>query len=158
MFENEVTAHEHIWIDLRRTTEQYLNRGAANDASLAETRDVIKRQLTGLEGAWSHLKGVMDDRQRALNDCLESAQFYADADEASQWIKEKTNLVDSSGILTQALNTQSELEKALAMCGSDSSATAVSRYAVMIMEKNDVLSLLFDFFTGPEEETHSFGG
>ncbi len=124
--ESEVKAHEPTWDELRRSTEQFLSRGALNEDQLADTRDIIRRQLKGLESAWNHLKVELEARQKALNECLESAQFYADADEASRWIKEKVNLVETAGILTRPVDSQHELDSAMKMCGPDSSSTTVS--------------------------------
>lgn len=122
-------AHEPIWDDLKRSAEQFsntrVNVGNSNEDLLADTRRSINSQVAAVTSAWNHLRQEMKAREEALNECLESAQFYADAEEASRWIKEKIHLVEAAGILAQPIETEQELEKAMIMCGPDSSSTMV---------------------------------
>uniref|UniRef100_A0A5K3EGH0 SH3 domain-containing protein n=1 Tax=Mesocestoides corti TaxID=53468 RepID=A0A5K3EGH0_MESCO len=136
--ENEVMAHEPIWGDLKRSTEQFLNSrstaGSLNEDQLGDTRDIIRRQLAGVVSSWNHLKQEMKNRQEALNECLESAQFYADADEASRWINEKIHLVKTAGILAHSLTEDRELDQAMKMCGPDSSSTMAQKKRLSNLE------------------------
>ncbi|VDO08241.1 unnamed protein product [Rodentolepis nana] len=129
--ESEVNAHEALWEDLKRTAEQFISTRSANgsidESSLADTLKSIRSQVAGVTSAWNHLQQEMKARQDALNECLESAQFYADADEASRWIQEKIHLVESAGILRHPVEGDQELDKALKLCGMDSSSTMAQK-------------------------------
>lgn len=125
-------AHEVLWEDLKRTAEQFISTRSANgnidEDSLADTRKSIRSQVASVSSAWNHLQQEMKTREDALNECLESAQFYADADEASRWIQEKIHLVESAGILRHPVEGNQELDKAMQMCGPDSSSTMVGYF------------------------------
>lgn len=127
--ESEVAAHEPIWDDLKRSAESFLNSrtGGSNVAEdpLADTRQSVRSQIATIASAWSQLHEEMKARENLLNECLESAQFYADADEASRWIREKIHLVEAAGILSHPVGSEQELDEATKMCGVDSSSTMV---------------------------------
>ena len=55
----------------------------------------IKRQLRSLQEKWNKLDELADRRGTLLNDALESHQYYADANEAESWMKEKMPLAGS---------------------------------------------------------------
>ncbi|VDL15838.1 unnamed protein product [Hymenolepis diminuta] len=136
--ESEVKAHEVLWEDLKRTAEQFISTRSVNgnidEDSLADTRKSIRSQVASVTSAWNHLQQEMKTRQDALNECLESAQFYADADEASRWIQEKIHLVESAGILRHPVEGDQELDKAMQMCGPDSSSTMAQKRRLTNLE------------------------
>lgn len=127
--ESEVTARESVWEDVKRTAEQFLSTrpvsSNSTDGPLADIHQSIRSQVANVTSAWNQLQQKMKLRQNALNECLESAQFYADADEASRWIQEKIHLVESAGVLRHPVESDQELNKAIAMFGPDSSSTMV---------------------------------
>ncbi|KAM7541962.1 hypothetical protein Aperf_G00000017227 [Anoplocephala perfoliata] len=141
--ESEVKARESVWEDVKRNAEQFLstrpaNSGGTSDDSsndpLADTHQSIRSQVANITSAWNQLQQKMKLRQDALNECLESAQFYADADEASRWIQEKIHLVESAGVLRHPVESDQELDKAIAMCGPDSSSTMAQKRRLTNLE------------------------
>ncbi|KAL5964605.1 Spectrin alpha chain [Taenia solium] len=135
---SEVVAHEPIWDDLKRSAESFLNSrtGGSNVAEdpLADTRQSVRSQLASIASAWSQLREEMKTRENLLNECLESAQFYADADEASRWIQEKIRLVEAAGILSHTVESEQELDEATKMCGVDSSSAMAQKRRLTNLE------------------------
>ncbi|VDK20324.1 unnamed protein product, partial [Taenia asiatica] len=135
---SEVAAHEPIWDDLKRSAESFLNSrtGGSNAAEdpLADTRQSVRSQLASIASAWSQLREEMKTRENLLNECLESAQFYADADEASRWIREKIHLVEAAGILSHPVESEQELDEATKMCGVDSSSAMAQKRRLTNLE------------------------
>ncbi|KAH9280373.1 Spectrin beta chain, non-erythrocytic 1 [Echinococcus granulosus] len=136
--ESEVAAHEPSWDDLKRLAESFLNvrTGGSNVAEdpLADTRQSARSQIAAITSAWSQFREEMKIRENALNECLESAQFYADADEASRWIREKIYLVEAAGILSHPVESEQELNEAIKMCGVDSSSTMAQKRRLTNLE------------------------
>ncbi|KAL5107304.1 Spectrin beta chain [Taenia crassiceps] len=136
--ESEVTAHEPVWDDLKRSAESFLNSrtggGNAAEDPLADTRQSVRSQIAAITSAWNQLGEEMKARENMLNECLESAQFYADADEASRWIREKIRLVEAAGILSHPVGSEQELDEAIKMCGVDSSSTMAQKRRLTNLE------------------------
>ncbi|VDM16022.1 unnamed protein product [Hydatigera taeniaeformis] len=136
--ESEVAAHEPMWDDLKRSAESFLNsRTGGNNVAedpLADTRQSVRSQIATITSAWSQLREEMKARENALNECLESAQFYADADEASRWIQEKIRLVEAAGIISRSVQNEKELDEALKMCGVDSSSSMAQKRRLTNLE------------------------
>lgn len=132
MLTQETAAHLSVWDDLKRSSNAFLNARSSANANendpTGDSKGRIKRQLEETTAAWSQLQGEMETRKRALDECLESAQFYSDAEEDRRWIAEKMGLIQSAGILTAAVENPKELEHALNLCGSDYSATQVTYF------------------------------
>ncbi|VDN13945.1 unnamed protein product [Dibothriocephalus latus] len=121
---NEVDGHNPLWENIKHSAEQLL--GSSRDQP-AESRSTIKRQLDATSSAWDRLRAEMAKRKADLDECLESAQFYADAEEAKRWIQEKVTLIETAGILTKPLESRNDLDRALKYCGANSSATMVRK-------------------------------
>ncbi len=54
----------------------------------------IVRRVEGLRKAWNALKDKAYQRKQDLDDSLQAHQYYADANEADSWMKEKEPLVE----------------------------------------------------------------
>nr|VZI39946.1 unnamed protein product [Spirometra erinaceieuropaei] len=128
--DNEVNGHNHLWEDIKRTAEQFLSSrsvGPSGREQPTDSRDTIQRQLEATTAAWDQLRAEMTKRKSALDECLESAQFYADAEEAKRWIQEKVTLIETAGILTKPLESRNDLDRAFKYCGVNSSATTAQQ-------------------------------
>ncbi|VDL98088.1 unnamed protein product [Schistocephalus solidus] len=126
---NEVDGHTYLWEDIKRAADQLLFSrpvGPSRHDQQADSRGTIKRQLDATTAAWAQLRSEMAKRKSDLDECLESAQFYADADEATRWIREKVTLIKTTGILTKPLDSRNDLDRALKCCGVNSSATMLN--------------------------------
>jgi spectrin alpha len=69
---------------------------AAAEAMLAEghfAAEEIGQRLAGLEERWAQLKGRARRRRADLEDSLQAQQYFADANEAESWMKEKRPIV-----------------------------------------------------------------
>ena len=55
----------------------------------------ISHRLRSLQDKWDKLDELVNQRGTLLNDALESHQYYADANEAESWMKEKMPLACS---------------------------------------------------------------
>ena len=55
----------------------------------------LKQRLNSLRDKWQRLNELTGARRTLLDDALESHQYYADANEAESWMKEKMPLVCS---------------------------------------------------------------
>lgn len=49
--------------------------------------------MTALSDHWEHLKEKAQQRKQDLEDSLQAHQYYADANEAESWMKEKEPIV-----------------------------------------------------------------
>lgn len=50
-------------------------------------------RVTALNDHWEHLKDKSQQRKQDLEDSLQAHQYYADANEAESWMKEKEPIV-----------------------------------------------------------------
>ncbi|XP_066141929.1 spectrin alpha chain isoform X1 [Euwallacea fornicatus] len=55
--------------------------------------DEIKNRVQALSDHWEHLKEKAQQRKQDLEDSLQAHQYYADANEAESWMKEKEPIV-----------------------------------------------------------------
>lgn len=55
----------------------------------------MKVKLTELHGRWDTLKLKASQRKQDLEDSLQAQQYFADANEAESWMREKEPIVGS---------------------------------------------------------------
>lgn len=55
----------------------------------------VKTRLAELHGRWDTLKGKSSQRRQDLEDSLQAQQYFADANEAESWMREKEPIVGS---------------------------------------------------------------
>lgn len=55
----------------------------------------VKAKLAELHGRWDGLKGKAAQRRQDLEDSLQAQQYFADANEAESWMREKEPIVSS---------------------------------------------------------------
>ncbi|CAB1318921.1 unnamed protein product [Coregonus sp. 'balchen'] len=58
-------------------------------------REEVKVKLEELNGRWDTLKGKAGQRRQDLEDSLQAQQYFADANEAESWMREKEPIVGS---------------------------------------------------------------
>lgn len=58
--------------------------------------DEIRNRVTSLNDHWENLKEKSNQRKQDLEDSLQAHQYYADANEAESWMKEKEPIVSST--------------------------------------------------------------
>uniref|UniRef100_A0A8C4X8M7 Spectrin alpha chain, non-erythrocytic 1 n=1 Tax=Erpetoichthys calabaricus TaxID=27687 RepID=A0A8C4X8M7_ERPCA len=58
--------------------------------------DDVKAKLGELNGRWETLKGKASQRRQDLEDSLQAQQYFADANEAESWMREKEPIVGST--------------------------------------------------------------
>ncbi|KAJ8920410.1 hypothetical protein NQ315_005276 [Exocentrus adspersus] len=58
--------------------------------------DEIRNRVTALNDHWESLKEKSNQRKQDLEDSLQAHQYYADANEAESWMKEKEPIVSST--------------------------------------------------------------
>ncbi|XP_035236243.1 spectrin alpha chain, non-erythrocytic 1 isoform X2 [Anguilla anguilla] len=56
----------------------------------------VKAKLGELNGRWDSLKGKASQRRQDLEDSLQAQQYFADANEAESWMREKEPIVGST--------------------------------------------------------------
>lgn len=55
----------------------------------------VKVKLAELHGRWDTLKAKASQRRQDLEDSLQAQQYFADANEAESWMREKEPIVGS---------------------------------------------------------------
>lgn len=55
----------------------------------------VKAKLAELHGRWDVLKSKASQRRQDLEDSLQAQQYFADANEAESWMREKEPIVGS---------------------------------------------------------------
>ena len=55
----------------------------------------VKAKLTEIHGRWGTLKSKASQRRQDLEDSLQAQQYFADANEAESWMREKEPIVGS---------------------------------------------------------------
>lgn len=56
----------------------------------------VKAKLSELHGRWDTLKAKASQRRQDLEDSLQAQQYFADANEAESWMREKEPIVGST--------------------------------------------------------------
>lgn len=56
----------------------------------------MKAKLDELHGRWDALKAKASQRRQDLEDSLQAQQYFADANEAESWMREKEPIVGST--------------------------------------------------------------
>lgn len=56
----------------------------------------VKTKLAELHGRWDTLKSKASQRRQDLEDSLQAQQYFADANEAESWMREKEPIVGST--------------------------------------------------------------
>ena len=79
----------------RPISENIMAVGEQLEASNKQNSPYIGQRLRSLRDKWAKLDELTARRSTLLNDALESHQYYADANEAESWMKEKMPLACS---------------------------------------------------------------
>ncbi|KAJ8038539.1 Spectrin alpha chain, non-erythrocytic 1 [Holothuria leucospilota] len=74
-------------------------------------KDDIEARLTNLDEKWQNLKDKADQREHDLEDSLEAQQYFADADEAQDWLKSKEPIICSDDYGKDEDSAESLLKK-----------------------------------------------
>ena len=84
----EIAGRQPISEGIQRVGEQLV-------ANKHQNTPYISQRLQSLQDKWNKLDELIARRTTLLNDALESHQYYADANEAESWMKEKMPLAAS---------------------------------------------------------------
>ena len=100
----EINNHEHRIRSVCQAGDEMINGG--HFAS-----DEIQRRLMLLNDRWIHLKEKAHQRKNHLEDSLQAHQYFADANEAESWMKEKEPIVGSRDFGKDEDSTEALLKK-----------------------------------------------
>jgi len=100
----EINNHEHRIRSVCQAGEDLISEG--HFAS-----DQIQRRLIHLNDRWVHLKEKASKRKGDLDDSLQAHQYFADANEAESWMKEKEPIVGSRDYGKDEDSTEALLKK-----------------------------------------------
>lgn len=87
----EGPAQTPLWSFPRLIVELSFLRTAGHFAA-----DDVKAKLNDLNQKWESLKGKASQRRQDLEDSLQAQQYFADANEAESWMREKEPIVGST--------------------------------------------------------------
>ncbi|KAL7978493.1 hypothetical protein Chor_004310 [Crotalus horridus] len=130
---------EETWIREKEPIAASTNRGhfAAED---------VKAKLNDLNQKWESLKGKASQRRQDLEDSLQAQQYFADANEAESWMREKEPIVgstdygkDEDSAEQQVAPTDDETGKELVLALYDYQEKSPRE---VTMKKGDILTLL----------------
>ncbi|GAB6021924.1 hypothetical protein CHUAL_006087 [Chamberlinius hualienensis] len=85
----EINNHESGIRGVFQTGEEMISDGHF-------AQDAIRAKITGLMDKWQQLKEKALQRKQDLDDSLQAHQYFADANEAESWMREKEPLVGST--------------------------------------------------------------
>ncbi|KAK6636692.1 hypothetical protein RUM43_010354 [Polyplax serrata] len=85
----EINNHENRIAAVCQVGQQMINDGHF-------AKDDIKQRIAVLNDHWNQLKNKALQRKQDLEDSLQAHQYFADANEAESWIKEKQPIVTST--------------------------------------------------------------
>lgn len=100
----EINNHEHRIRSVCAAGEEMMNEG--HFAS-----DDIHKRLIALNDRWIQLKEKGNQRKADLDDSLQAHQYFADANEAESWMKEKEPIVGSTDFGKDEDSTEALLKK-----------------------------------------------
>ncbi|XP_054158910.1 spectrin alpha chain-like isoform X2 [Oppia nitens] len=100
----EINNHEHRIRSVAQSAEDMLR-----DQHFAS--DEIQRRLVALTDHWQSLKDKANQRKQDLDDSLLAHQYFADANEAESWMKEKEPIVGSYDFGKDEDSTEALLKK-----------------------------------------------
>lgn len=100
----EINNHEHRIKSVCQASEDMVAGG--HFAS-----DEIQRRLVHLNDRWLNLKERANKRKKDLDDSLQAHQYFADANEAESWMKEKEPIVGSRDFGKDEDSTEALLKK-----------------------------------------------
>ncbi|XP_071033294.1 spectrin alpha chain [Parasteatoda tepidariorum] len=100
----EINNHENRVRSVCQCGDEMVQEGhfASND---------IQKRLSGLNEKWQALKDKALQRKQDLEDSLQAHQYFADANEAESWMKEKEPIVGSQDFGKDEDSTESLLKK-----------------------------------------------
>ncbi|XP_053212819.1 spectrin alpha chain-like [Panonychus citri] len=101
---NEINNHEHRIRTVCSNGEDMINEG--HFAS-----DEIQKRLFSLNDKWQSLKEKANKRKQDLDDSLQAHQYFADANEAESWMKEKEPIVGGQDFGKDEDSTEALLKK-----------------------------------------------
>nr|XP_054606378.1 spectrin alpha chain, non-erythrocytic 1-like [Nothobranchius furzeri] len=87
----EITGHEPRIKAVTQKGETMVEEGRAGHFAGEE----VKTKLWELHGRWDTLKAKASQRRQDLEDSLQAQQYFADANEAESWMREKEPIVRS---------------------------------------------------------------
>lgn len=96
----------------------------------SRTKEVHER-IASLKDKWKELQELSARRRKQLEDAAEAYQFYADANEAQSWMKEKLPVVSSTDYGKDEPSAQSQLQRLSHLEGE------LKAYAVDIQKLNE---------------------
>uniref|UniRef100_T1GCF3 SH3 domain-containing protein n=1 Tax=Megaselia scalaris TaxID=36166 RepID=T1GCF3_MEGSC len=83
----EINNHEGRLINVLNSGEHMLK----DDSQIA--RDEIRQRINAVQEQWNNLKDKSAQRKQDLEDSLQAHQYFADANEAESWMREKEPIV-----------------------------------------------------------------
>lgn len=101
---NEISNHEHRIRSVCSVGENMMSKGhfASNE---------IQKRLFSLNEKWDHLREKANKRKQDLDDSLQAHQYFADANEAESWMREKYPIVTSVDLGKDEDSTEALLKK-----------------------------------------------
>ncbi|KAL3319536.1 hypothetical protein Ciccas_001792 [Cichlidogyrus casuarinus] len=141
----EIDARRGEWQGLERKSAKLLEQIPASKGALSGYLDQhLQRQLISMAKDWIQLDRRLGERTLLLNDCYESAQFYAESEDAAAWLAEKTKLLKE----LPEVSSEAKLEEVYAACGANQNETQAQLGLVnnlekelQVFEKSDVQKL-----------------
>nr|WIM01459.1 non-erythrocytic spectrin beta chain [Limnephilus lunatus] len=104
-----------------RARERHTAKVTSKGNSLVEEQHPksveISRRLESLARLWEQLRELADLRDKQLREAAEAYQFYADANEADSWLKDKLSLAGSSDLGSDEPSAQALLSRHRALSG-----------------------------------------
>lgn len=96
--QNLIKKHHAVLAEINNHESRTLAVGQAGEEMISEKHfaaDDIKSKINGLMTKWHALKDKAMQRRQDLEDSHQAHQYFADANEAESWMKEKEPLVGS---------------------------------------------------------------
>ncbi|EEB17271.1 Spectrin alpha chain, putative [Pediculus humanus corporis] len=122
----EINNHENRVAAVCQVGQQMLNDGHF-------AKDDIKQRIAILKDHWNQLKNKALQRKQDLEDSLQAHQYFADANEAESWIKEKEPIVTSTDYGKDEDSSEALLKKHEALVSDleafDSTISALKKQA-----------------------------
>ncbi|CAG0916965.1 unnamed protein product [Notodromas monacha] len=95
--QNLIKKHQAVVAEINNHEPRVDNVAASGETMVEDghfAAEEIVRRIDGLRKAWTSLKDKAMQRKQDLDDSMHAHQYYADANEADSWMKEKEPVVD----------------------------------------------------------------
>ncbi|XP_017134914.1 spectrin alpha chain isoform X4 [Drosophila miranda] len=97
--QNLIKKHQAVLAEINNHEARLLNVISSGDNMLKDqpfASDDIRQRLEALQEQWNNLKERSNQRKQDLDDSLQAHQYFADANEAESWMREKEPIATGS--------------------------------------------------------------